>query len=1164
MTLAPVSLDDKFALAEGRIFVSGPQAVVRIAIEQILRDRRAGLKTAGFVSGYRGSPLGGIDNAFWQARDHLTGYDVRFVPGINEEAAATACHGTQQVQLVAGSDYDGVFALWYGKGPGVDRAGDALKHGNLASTSTHGGVLVLVGDDHNANSSTTAHQSEQALVAAMIPILYPASVQEYVDFGILGIAMSRYAGLWVGFKCVNDTADATASVHVGPDRIRIETPTDFAPPPGGLNARRPDNRFDQERRLVRHGLSAAQAFVRANRIDRTVYDSPRRELGVVTAGKAGLDTLQALRTLGIDQERAAALGIRVYKLGMTWPVEPEGLREFARFHREILVVEDKRAFIEPQIRDLLFDLPEAERPRVHGKFDDRREPLLQQEGELNPILIEQALVRRIAALGIGDPALESRMSAANAGGRLAPAEAATAVVRVPFYCSGCPHNTSTRTLADGVTLGGIGCHTLATLMPDRPTHSSMQMGGEGMNWIGMAPFAKAQHVFQNLGDGTYFHSGLLAIRAAVSAEVNITYKLLFNDAVALTGGQPIDGPLAVPPLSFQLWSEGVKKIVVVTDDPDKYPADAQFAPGVTIRHRDDMDAVQRELRDIAGTTVLIYDQVCAAEKRRRRKRNTFPDPPRRVFINELVCEGCGDCGVKSNCVSIQPKETEFGRKRRIDQSSCNKDYSCLNGFCPSFVTVEGGDIVKPGGGRRNFDIPSLSEPPTVALEGAYNILVTGIGGTGVVTVGAILGMAAHIEGKEFSITDMTGLSQKNGAVLSHVRIADRPDAILASSIGREETDLLLACDLLVAGAVEAFSTIRPAHSAAILNTNVLSPAAFVRAPNLDIQERRLVDRIVRAAREGAVHDVNATEIATAALGDSIATNLFMVGYACQQGLLPVSVAAIEQAIGLNGVAVEMNMTAFRLGRWTAQDGAAARRAILPEETPPPAPSEATLADLVARRSAFLAAYQNAAYAQTYRQFVADIAATENRLLPGEDALARMVARYLFKLMAYKDEYEVARLYTDGTFRQALGTQFKGRYRVSFHLAPPLLARRNPTTGEPRKVKLGPWMKPLLHILAGLKGLRGTAFDPFGYTAERKLERRLIADYKALVQRLAAALTPERHDRSVEIAVLPEQIRGYGHVKAASVAAALAEQETLLSRLDAAVPPTQALPLALAS
>jgi indolepyruvate ferredoxin oxidoreductase len=1158
VTLSAVSLDDKFTLPDGRIFVSGPQAIVRIGIEQIMRDRRAGLKTAGFVSGYRGSPLGGIDNALWHARDHLTNYDIHFVPGINEEAAATACHGTQQVQLVAGSDYDGVFAMWYGKGPGVDRAGDALKHGNLASTSAHGGVLVLAGDDHNAKSSTTAHQSEQALVASMIPILYPASVQEYVDFGILGIAMSRYAGLWVGFKCVNDTADATASIEVGSDRIVIRTPEEFSLPPGGLNARRPDNRFDQERRLVRHGLKAAQAFVRANGIDRTLFDSPRRELGIVTAGKASLDTLQALRALGIEKERAAALGIRVYKLGMTWPIEPEGLREFARLHREILVVEEKRAFIETQIRDLLFDLPEGERPRVYGKFDDQKEILLQQEGELNPVMIEQALVKRITALGIVDPELESRMTAANAGGRRAPAEAATGVVRVPFYCSGCPHNTSTKTLADGVTLGGIGCHTLATLMPERPTHSSMQMGGEGMNWIGMAPFAKAQHVFQNLGDGTYFHSGLLAIRAAVAADVNITYKLLFNDAVALTGGQPIDGPLSVPPLTFQLWSEGVRKIVVVTDEPDKYPAGTKFAPGVTVRHRDDLETVERELRDIPGTTVLIYDQVCAAEKRRRRKRKTYPDPPKRVFINELVCEGCGDCGVKSNCVSIQPRETEFGRKREIDQSSCNKDYSCVNGFCPSFVTVEGGDVVKPGGGRKDIVFPSLPEPKTVPLDGVHNILVTGIGGTGVVTIGAILGMAAHLEQKFVSVTDMTGLSQKNGSVLSHVRIADRPDAILAASIGRDETDLLLACDLLVAGAVEAFSTIRPAHSAAVLNGNVLSPAAFVQNANLDIQERRLVQRITQRTREGSVYEVEATKIATAALGDSIATNLFMVGYASQKGLLPLSVASIEQAIRLNAVAVDVNLAAMRLGRWTAQDEAAVRREVS-SVMPSAAPVETGLDALVARRSEFLTAYQNADYARRYQAFVAEIAAAEARL--GGDELARTVARYLFKLMAYKDEYEVARLYADDAFGQSLQKKFKGRYRVSFHLAPPMFARRDPQTGHPRKIKLGPWMMPVFRVLAGLRRLRGTPFDPFGYTAERKLERRLIDDYMSLMRSMVAGLTPERLGAILELAAIPEQIRGYGHVKAASFAKAMTVQEGLLSRLNDKAQPVDWLAMA---
>ena len=1159
MKHASISLDDKFTLGEGRIFVSGPQALVRMAIEQVERDKRAGLNTAGFVSGYRGSPLGGVDNAFWHAQQHLDAHSIKFIPGINEEAAATACHGTQEVRLIAGSDYDGVFAMWYGKGPGVDRAGDALKHGNLASTSRYGGVLVLAGDDQSAKSSTVAHQSEQALVASMIPVLYPSSVQEYLDYGLLGIAMSRYTGLWVGFKCVNDTSDATASIDVSPNRLTIKTPDDFVLPPGGLNARRPDDRFDQERRVLRYGLNAAQALVRANGIDRTVYDSPRRALGIVTAGKAYLDTLQALRNMGIEGERAAALGIRVYKLGMTWPIEPEGLRAFARGHQEILVVEDKRPFIEPQVRDVLFNLPNDERPQVHGKFDDRNELLLQPEAELNPTLISQALVRRINALGIADSALASKMTASNAGGQSAPAAAATDVVRIPYYCSGCPHNTSTKPLEGGITLGGIGCHSLATLMPDRPTHMSMQMGGEGMNWIGMSPFAKKKHVFQNLGDGTYFHSGLLAIRATIAAKANITYKILFNDAVALTGGQPIDGQLSVSQLTHQLWAEGAAKIVIVADDPEKYPAAMTFAPDVSIRPREDMELVQRELQEIEGTTILIYDQVCAAEKRRRRKRGLFPDPPKRVFINESVCEGCGDCGVVSNCVSIQPKDTEFGRKRQIDQSSCNKDYSCVNGFCPSFVTVHGGDVVKAGGGKpRAFEIPALSEPKQAVLDGTYSILVTGIGGTGVVTVGAILGMAAHIEGKGCSIMDMTGLSQKNGAVLSHVRIADRPDAIFAAAIGREESDLLLACDLLVAGGKDAFSSIRPKHTAAVLNANILAPAAFVRQPDLDLKSTLLLKRIREAARDDAVHEVDATRIATAALGDSIATNLFMVGFACQKGLLPVSAASIEQAVKLNGVSVDMNLRALRLGRWAAEDSNAVIDTVLPSADEKPQKYPETLEEIVAHRSAILTDYQNAAYAQRYRDLVLAAADAERRTMPGSDDLAKAVARYFFKLMAYKDEYEVARLYADPAFARSLKAQFNGKFKIRFHLAPPLLARRDPVTGHLRKRNFGPWLMPAFRILASLRGLRGTAFDIFGHTAERKTERRLIDTYEATFRDGLSKLQPSNHPLFVQLASIPEQIRGFGHVKDAHLAKARAAEAEILAKIQS-LPAAQAQP-----
>ncbi len=779
--------------------------------------------------------------------------------------------------------------------------------------------------------------------------------------------------------------------------------------------------------------------------------------------------------------------------------------------------------------------------------------MLQIEAELNPVLISQALVRRINALGIADAALASKMGASNAGGQSEPAAAATDVVRIPYYCSGCPHNTSTKPLEGGITLGGIGCHSLATLMPDRPTHMSMQMGGEGMNWIGMSPFAKRNHVFQNLGDGTYFHSGLLAIRATIAAKANITYKILFNDAVALTGGQPIDGQLSVSQLTYQLWAEGVTKIVIVADDPKKYPADTEFAPDVTIRPRDEMELVQRELQEIAGTTILIYDQVCAAEKRRRRKRGLFPDPPKRVFINESVCEGCGDCGVVSNCVSIQPKDTELGRKRQIDQSSCNKDYSCVNGFCPSFVTVHGGDVVKPGGGKlREFEIPALPEPKQAALDGTYNILVTGIGGTGVVTVGAILGMAAHIEGKGCSIMDMTGLSQKNGAVLSHVRIADRPDAIFAAAIGPEESDLLLACDLLVAGGKDAFSSIRRKHTAAVLNANILAPAAFVRQPDLDLKSNLLLKRIREAARDNAAHEIDATRIATAALGDSIATNLFMVGFACQKGLLPVSPASIEQAVNLNGVSVNMNLRAFRLGRWAAEDSDAVIQTVLPPANRQPQRFCESLEDIIAHRSAILTGYQNAAYAKRYRDLVRTVADAERKAIPGCDDLAKAVARYFFKLMAYKDEYEVARLYADPAFAHNLKAQFNGKFKIQFHLAPPLFARRDPVTGHLRKQKFGSWLMPFFRVLAKLRGLRGTPFDVFGHTAERKTERRLIETYEATLRDLLPKLQPSNHALFVQLASIPEQIRGFGHVKDAHLAKALAAEAEILAKLQ--VPP----------
>jgi indolepyruvate ferredoxin oxidoreductase len=1148
MTLAAVSLDDKYALETGRVFLTGTQALVRLPIMQRRRDAAAGLRTGGFISGYRGSPLGIYDKALWQARRFLDQNDIHFRPGVNEDLAATSIWGTQQLNLFERSGYDGVFGIWYGKGPGVDRCGDALRHANLAGSAACGGVLLLLGDDHAAKSSTTAHQSDYAMADPMIPVLSPAGVQEFLDLGLHGIALSRYAGTWCGFKCVTMTIDSSATVHVDPDRIEIVTPSDFEIPEGGLNIRWPDDRFEQERRLHQHKLPAARAYARANRLDRIVFDSPHPRIGIVTAGKSYLDVMEAFEELGIDSEFAAALGLRVYKVALVWPLEREGLRRFADGLEEIVVVEEKRGLIEDQIKAQFYNLSGSARPaRVVGKRDEDGAVLFPPQGELTAQAIARVLGERLARLD-RTGRLGTRLAA------LAPARAAQAssssVVRVPYFCSGCPHNTSTKVPEGSRALAGIGCHFLAQFM-DRNTATFTPMGAEGVTWIGQAPFADTRHVFVNLGDGTYFHSGLLAIRAAIAAGANMTYKILYNDAVAMTGGQPIDGALSVQQITVQVFGEGVRRIAVVSDEPTKYPLGAGFAPGTTFHHRRELDAVQRELREREGVTVLIYDQVCAAEKRRRRKRGRLADPARHAVVNELVCEGCGDCSVVSNCVSIEPLETEFGRKRRINQSTCNKDFSCIDGFCPSLVTIEGGELRRSlattgDDDRGDGALEALEEPSLPVTERPYNIIVTGVGGTGVVTIGALLGMAAHLEGKGCTVLDNVGLAQKGGAVLSHIRIAPKPEDIRAVAIGGGAADLLLGCDLVVAAGSEALAKVAAGRTSAVVNSHQTPVAGFIRDPDLDFAGAANRTLVAEATGETGALFVEATELATALFGDSIATNTFMLGLAYQRGLVPVSGAAIERAIELNGVAVTMNRRAFAWGRLAAvePDRVAAEAARLAPRAAEAESLSRTLDEVVARRVAYLTDYQDAAYAERYAALVARVREAEAARVPGEQALATAVARGAFRLMAYKDEYEVARLHSDGRFLARLGEAFAGDWRVVFHMAPPLLARRDRRSGRLRKKSFGRWVIPLLKLLAGLRRLRGTPFDPFGHTAERRGERRLIGDYFAAVEALLAGLEPSNHALAVEIAALPERIRGFGHVKAQSVAQAKAEEARL--------------------
>jgi indolepyruvate ferredoxin oxidoreductase len=1150
-----VTLDDKYTSDNGRIYLTGIQALVRLMLVQRRRDLAAGLNTAGFVSGYRGSPLGGLDQALWKARPHLEAHHVKFQPGVNEELAATSVWGSQQLHLTGPSDYDGVFAMWYGKGPGVDRCGDVFKHMNFSGTAKHGGVLLVAGDDHGAYSSTLPHQSDHLFSASMIPLLYPCNVQEYLELGLHGFAMSRFSGCAVGFKALADTVESSASIGVDLQQPHIVLPDDVTIPEGGLNGRLSNEPLGlqarkQEALMQDYKIYAAIAYARANRLNRVTIDSPKARLGIVASGKSYMDVLEALEELGITEENAAEIGIRVFKVSMPWPLEPDSIREFARGLEEILVVEEKRQMVEYQLKEQLYNWQPDVRPRVIGKFDEkgewvhpRGEWLLPPKADFSIAQIARVIAGRIARFHQSD-LIKARLTFLDAKEAVLN-KAVDTPPRPAWYCSGCPHNTSTKVPDGSLALAGIGCHVMATTIYPEHTRTVTHMGGEGVTWIGQAPFSKRPHVFANLGDGTYFHSGYLAIRAAVAANVNITYKILYNDAVAMTGGQPIDGTLTVPMIAQQMAAEGVKRISVVTDDLLRY-ADRSALPAMaTVSDRNDLDAVQRELREWQGVSILIYDQTCAAEKRRRRKKGTYPKPAKRVFINEAVCEGCGDCGIQSNCTSIVPVETEFGRKRAIDQSSCNQDYSCLKGFCPSFVTLEGAQPKKSTLAKtaRDDDFAPLPAPPAPALELApYNILITGVGGTGVITVGALIGMAAHLEGKGASALDMTGMSQKNGAVTSHVRIAPNPENIRAQCIATGEADLILGCDMLTAGAQDAIAKTRPGRTVAVINAHRQPPGQFAQNPDWTFPHER-IRALIEEAVGGRTHFVDATRIATALIGDSIATNLFMLGFAFQKGLIPLSSDSIERAIELNGAAVEGNKQAFLWGRRAAAEPEKVETVASPAQ-PVVVQMPQSLDKLVERRVEFLTGYQNARYAQRYADFVEKVRAAETKFGGGE-ALSKAVAKYLFKLMAYKDEYEVARLYSSREFAERMKAAFEDGYKLRYNLAPPLLAKRD-AQGRLMKSEYGAWMGVAFSVLAKLKGLRGTRLDPFGHTAERRMERELIREYETLIEELLGKLTRDNLALAVELASLPEHIRGYGHVKLEHLATVRAEQQRLLT------------------
>ncbi len=1152
MSLRHVDLDDKYDLTKSPVFVTGYQAIIRMCLMQKERDRRSGLNTAGYVSGYRGSPLGGLDLQFMRAGRKLAEADIRFQSGLNEDLAATALWGAQTAELHGEGKFDGVFGMWYGKGPGVDRTGDVFRHANLAGSSKHGGVLALMGDDHTAESSTTAHQSEYHFVDVMIPILNPAGVQEIVDYGLYGYAMSRYCGTWAALKCMHETVESTGVIDGSLDRVQIVTPDDFVMPEDGLNIRLNDTALRQEARLYDYKRDAMLAFIRANKINRIVTSGgPNAKIGVITTGKSYLDVRQALDELGIDEVACNDLGLRLFKVGCPWPLGRRELQEFAKGLELIIVVEEKRSLIEVQVREELYG--NVDQPICIGKKDEREEPLFPAKGALDPNEVAIAIGERLLARTHND-AIATKVS------RLKQAQHALREIqdvaqRIPYFCSGCPHNTSTVVPEGMRAYAGIGCHYMAQWM-DRSTDGYTQMGGEGANWIGEAPFSTREHVFQNLGDGTYNHSGYLAIRAAIAAGVNITYKILFNDAVAMTGGQPNDGGLTVPQIARQVAAEGARRVAVVTDEPWKYPKDTDWPRGISIHHRDDLNAVQKELAAIPGTTALIYDQTCAAEKRRRRKRGLFPDPDKRVIINELVCEGCGDCGVKSNCVSVQPLETEWGRKRTIDQSSCNKDYSCVKGFCPSFVTVHGGKP-KRGKGVAEGDMPALPEPKLPAIGAPYGIIVTGVGGTGIVTIGGVLGMAAHLEGKGVGIIDMAGLAQKGGAVYSHIRIANKPEDIHAIRMAAGGCDLVLGGDIVVAGNKKVLATVKHGSTQIVANTAEFLPGDFTRNADFSLPTERLKRAIVTAAGRDNVAFVDASRLATALLGNSIASNIFMVGYAFQKGAIPLSAEAIEKAIELNGEAVAMNQAAFRWGRRAALDIADLEAQITPsaESKDDNRRLSQSLDEIIARRIDFLRAYQGPLYARRYRHFINRVKLTEEAKAPGQTALTEAAARNLFKLMAYKDEYEVARLYTDGTFKKQIASTFEGdKMRFEFHLAPPLLAKKDKDTGELKKQSYGPWILTAFRVLKHFKVLRGTPLDPFGYGAERRTERKLIRDYEATLEEVMNRLELDNHAIAVGIAAIPEKIRGFGHVKARHLVAAKAAEAALLDQLRSGVAP----------
>ncbi|HEX8056299.1 MAG TPA: indolepyruvate ferredoxin oxidoreductase family protein [Novosphingobium sp.] len=1150
MTKTVVTLNDKYTQQGGQVMLSALQGVVRLLLDQAKRDQAAGLKTAGYVTGYRGSPITTLDAQLWVSEKLLTEYDIRFEPGLNEELAATSVRGTQQLGWYGKARVDGVFSLWYAKGVGVERAGEAIKAANFEGTHKHGGALLLCGDDHAAKSSLTAHQSEHVLVTAMAPMLYPATTDEILSMGQLGWALSRASGLYVGMKAVTDTLDLSTTVTLPGHDFPIQMP-DLAGRPSP-NLRQNASALQQEEAVIEHRLPIVPLFAQLNRLDRVSHDAPTRKLTVVTAGKAWLDVCQTLADLGLDEAKCGAIGLRVVKLGLVWPLDAAFAREACGGSAEVLVVEEKRAFLEEQIARIFYGRADA--PALSGKTTPAGLPLISEIGVLDPGSVRKALVARLSALGILTDEAASRDAALRDLEEGAKGLQRTSI-RAAYFCSGCPHNTSTLVPEGSNAMGATGCHGLAHFMPERRTMQTVSMGQEGMPWVGAQTFVETPHMFQNLGDGTYTHSGLLTIRASVAAKSNVTFKILYNDAVAMTGGQPAEGALTPEQIVHELVAEGVKPVVLVSEDPTRFtPSD--LPAGIRVLHRDHLDEVQRELRDLKGTSAIVYEQTCANEKRRRRKRKDYPDPDKRLFINKAVCEGCGDCSVQSNCLSVTPVETEFGRKRAIDQSTCNKDFSCIKGFCPSFVEVSGGALAK-----RSFDDAALARLVTTLPEPAVRdisrepiaMLVTGIGGTGVLTVGAIIAMAAHLEGKAAKVLDQTGMAQKGGAVTSHIRIGESTDAIPSARLGTGQADLVIACDLVVGSAPDVLTLARP-DTHVLANEDVTPTGEFQTNRNLDLTASRFITAIAKRVAPENIATLRAGALAGRLLGDTIFTNLMMVGFAAQKGLLPVSLGSIEEAIRLNGVAAKANLNALALGRLAAHS--AADLFDLADASAHAAPLPRTFAEVVESRTKLLTAYQNEAYAADYRAFLTEIEAVlKTRGIADGEPFMTEVAKGLGKLMAYKDEYEVGRLYSDPAFLEGLRDQFSdgpaGRPKLKINLGSPLISwKKDAKTGRPKKVAIPGWLAlPMFRLLARLKGLRGTAFDPLGWQADRKLERALIGEYRDLIRGVVARITLANLHTAIELAAAADLIAGYGPVKEAGVETYHARVAELLPKLD---------------